>query len=150
MGGVAVAIFIFVNPTKLPQRLTITPSAAIAQAPSPNGIGNATSTQSEEPKADKLDLWLNKLAQAESTGRENIKILDVNGRYSYGCLQFQMRTFLSYAERYDIEVTTDDIYDCNLQKRLAKEMILENHSNWRHWFNSAKYKVGLPPLLSTT
>lgn len=96
---------------------------------------------------DALDLWLNKLIQVESNGRSDIKILDVNGKYSYGCLQFQMATFLNYADRYDMSVTRDDIYDCSIQKVLARKMILEHYTAWHNWENSVLYKVGVPPVV---
>lgn len=93
-------------------------------------------------KDAELDLWINKLVQAESNGREDVVILDVNGKYSHGCLQFQQGTFNSYAQRYGLE---GNIMDCDLQKTLARKMIEENINNWKHWFNSTK-KIGLPPV----
>lgn len=99
-----------------------------------------------------LDAWLEKLAEKESNHRERIKVLDVNGRYSYGCLQFQMATFKSYSTRYglvDAATVTDWeelLYDCSLQKKIAKRMIQEKNSNWRHWGYTVLQKgVGLPP-----
>jgi|GEM_PF-2889747 len=99
-----------------------------------------------------LDAWLEKLAEKESGNRARIKVLDVNGRYSYGCLQFQMATFKSYSARYGLvdPSTVADweelLYDCSLQKRIAKRMIQEKSSNWRHWGYTVLQKgVGLPP-----
>ena len=103
-------------------------------------------------KPTELDIWLNKLAQKESNGRTHFRILDVNGWYSYGCLQFQMPTFQAYVRQFSL---TDElgpggfqeaIYDCNLQKRLAKLMILKDYDNWQHWYNSVmEGGIGLPP-----
>ena len=90
-----------------------------------------------------LDNWIEDLVQAESNGREDIIILDVNNRYSRGCLQFQDATFEHYTKRYGIE---GDIMDCGFQKRLARLMIKENPDNWKHWWNSVRHKVGLPPI----
>ncbi len=97
-----------------------------------------------------LDAWIDDLVQAESEGKTHIKILDVNGYYSYGCLQFQKWTFIHYGLQYNV-LTEDDlpnvgklIYDCNLQKQLAKLMITDHYRNWRQWYNSTK-KLGLPP-----
>lgn len=119
-------------------------SASIAGAP--------TSTVTSTVVTTNLDLWLNKLAFAESNNRANIKVLDVNGRYSYGCLQFQMATFKSYADRYDLAdpATVTDwealIYDCSFQKQVAKRMIQEKPGNWRHWGYTVLNKgIGFPP-----
>jgi hypothetical protein len=101
-------------------------------------------------EAPAIDIWLAKLAFQESAGKHNIKVLDVNGKYSYGCLQFQEGTFRNYALKYGFisrsTPTESRIYDCDLQKKLAKLMLAENYSNWRAWYTSAKKSsVGLPP-----
>jgi hypothetical protein len=102
-------------------------------------------------EASSLDLWLEKLAQLESHGQEHIKIMDVNGRYSYGCLQFQAQTFRNFGAKYglvslnaNIEAT---IYDCTLQKAIAKHMIKDDYILWQSWYTSVVTKgLGLPPL----
>ncbi len=113
---------------------------------------NATLNEHVKIAPDKMDIWLEKLAKKESRGRSNIKILDVNNRHSYGCLQFQMETFKGYSKKYDLLPEAEDkefenmIYDCNFQKLLARKMIEERYDNWRHWYNSVNSKhVGLPP-----
>lgn len=100
-----------------------------------------------------IDAWIDSLIQLESRGNDRIKILDVNGRYSYGCLQFQMDTFWRYGTKYNILTNADEdnlgtlIYNCDIQKTIAKAMIDENRSNWRHWYTSVtKKKLGPPPL----
>lgn len=90
-----------------------------------------------------LELHLERLVWAESSGREKIRVLDVNNKYSYGCLQFQLATFESYSTRYGLE---GDIYDCEFQKLLALKMLQENYGNWKHWYLSHK-KIGLPPRI---
>lgn len=90
--------------------------------------------------------WINKLSFAESTNRENIVIVDSNGKNSYGCLQFQKATFVAYSKKHKIK---GDIMSCKTQKELAMSMIKENHNNWRHWFNSTK-KIGKPPVYKET
>lgn len=108
----------------------------------------------EVPQPDKLDLWLEELAWKESNHQEKIKVLDWNGRYSYGCLQFQMGTFKAYMTQYGIvpattpQVTWDAmIYDCKVQKSLAKLMIQDNYLNWKHWSYTVRNKMsGLPPI----
>jgi len=102
----------------------------------------------QEPSA--MDIWLAKLIQQESGNRSNLKVLDVNGLYSYGCLLFQEGTFRNYALKYGFisygTPTESKIYDCELQKKIAKRMIAEDYSNWRAWYNSVKRPaVGLSP-----
>jgi hypothetical protein len=108
---------------------------------------------------DGLDNWLDNLAMAESNGKDHIKILDVNGRYSYGCLQFQLGTFLSYGRKYGIVPDTLSnadllklIYNCSVQKEIARAMIEDNTANWRHWYTSVRYNknVGMPPTAEVT
>jgi len=99
-----------------------------------------------EPKAtDVLGKWIERLVHQESSGRADIKILDVNDRYSYGCLQFQEATFVSYSKRYFGTSNLSKLYDCQYQKQLARRMLEEDINNWRHWYNSTR-KIGLPPL----
>ena len=45
-------------------------------------------------------LW--DLIECESSGRSDIKILDSNGYYSYGLLQWQENSFWYYNEKYKI------------------------------------------------
>ena len=102
---------------------------------------------------DAMDIWLDKLALKESEGRDHIKILDHNLRYSYGCLQFQMETFRSYVRKYDLLENTEDaelenmIYDCSIQKTLARKMLEDDPGNWRNWYTSVSVRhLGLPPV----
>lgn len=97
-----------------------------------------------------LNYWINKLVDLESEGKSNLKILDLNGLYSYGCLQFQMGTFVGYGLKYKLLSPDDDfgklIYDCDLQKSIAKRIILENPGNWRKWYTSVMVRgLGFPP-----
>lgn len=104
---------------------------------------------------DKLDEWIEKLIQEESGGREDIIVLDVNGRYSFSCGQFQMATFQGFYPLLKTPANPSKlpsgasewrkaIMDCSIQKRLIKAMILTRYDNWKHWRNSVK-KIGLPP-----
>lgn len=118
---------------------------ALAEALKPEARGVLTV---QEPEA--MDIWLAKLVFQESSGKHNIKVLDVNNKYSYGCLQFQEGTFRNYALKYDLisrsTPTESKIYDCELQKKIAKLMLAEDYSNWRAWYTSVKKpSVGLPP-----
>ncbi|MEK7546700.1 MAG: hypothetical protein AAB536_00760 [Patescibacteria group bacterium] len=97
-----------------------------------------------------LDSWIKKLAILESEGKSNIKVLDHNGLHSFGCLQFQMGTFEEYGLKYNLISANDEInkliYDCDLQKEMAKRMIQENPNNWEKWYTSVVIKgLGLPP-----
>jgi hypothetical protein len=127
---------------------------SVASALSANGVSTTTTSTATTTITSRtsLDAWIDKLAEKESGNKERIKILDVNGRYSYGCLQFQMATFKSYSQRYGLvdpaNVTSweETIYNCSLQKQIAKRMLLEKSGNWRHWGYTVRTKgLGLPP-----
>lgn len=113
-------------------------SVAIAKAPEP------------EKQPDALDAWIEKLMMQESGGRTTFKengylpyIIDVNGLRSYSCLMFQEETFARYSKIHGI---TGSIENCNVQKKVAKAMLLESPRAWTHWYNSVKhYGVGYPP-----
>ena len=114
------------------------------------GIEETLASPLEVSEPTPLDLWLEKLIEKESNHKERVRIVDTNGRYSYGCLQFQEGTFRAYGTRYGLVTPKANIesvvYDCNLQKQIAKRMILEDRSNWQHWYTSVKVKnIGLPP-----
>ncbi|MDP3000062.1 MAG: hypothetical protein Q8N47_21430 [Bryobacterales bacterium] len=49
-----------------------------------------------------LDNWLTALEQAESDGQTKLKLLDSNGKYSYGCLTFQRATLTEFAFLYGL------------------------------------------------
>ena len=86
--------------------------------------------------------WIERLAECESSHREDIVILDTNKKYSYGCLQFQKGTWDQYTKRYGL--THLDIMNCEHQKEVASRMLLENIGNWKHWYNCSTKKIGLP------
>ena len=135
------------NPTA-----TLTSTTAISYSVTAPAVASNSLANIANPDPDDLDQWLDKLAGLESNGRDDIKILDVNNRYSYGCLQFQMRTFLEMGNRYNLlsdKAQADPenaIYSCSLQKRIARAMIQDNARNWRYWYTSVKTrKLGPPP-----
>ncbi len=117
-----------------------------------SGIQNGSSTVLAVPQPSKLDVWLDTLALKESGGRADIRILDTDGNYAYGCLQFHMATFKAYTQRYGLESATTTagwlakLYNCPLQKKVAKRMIQENYTNWHAWGYTVRYKTGLPPI----
>jgi hypothetical protein len=82
-------------------------------------------------EADRLDIYIELLAFEESSGREDIDIVDTNGKHSRGCPQFQDATLQSHARKYDL---FGDPLDCRYQKTLARQILLRG--GWRNWFNS--------------
>ena len=95
-----------------------------------------------------LDDILDKLAYCESTNNDHIRIVDTNGYYSYSRYQFQYATFEHYVRKYDMLPYTENeelgnwIMDGDFQRQLARTMLEDNPSNWRHWENCGK-KIGL-------
>ncbi|HSY52466.1 MAG TPA: hypothetical protein VLC46_26935 [Thermoanaerobaculia bacterium] len=92
---------------------------------------------------DALDLYIEQLRFAESSGHDDIVIIDTNGKKSYGCLQFQEATFRRSAAKYHVE---GDILDCATQRHLARAILANEREGWRNWFTSVITKgLGLPP-----
>lgn len=92
----------------------------------------------------KLIQWVSGLIKYEYDGGDlHYRRIDSNGKYSYGCLQFQRATFESYGHSLGIY---GDIYDCDVQKALAYAMIKSNWKNWIHWQTSVMDRgYGYPP-----
>lgn len=102
---------------------------------------------------DTLDAWIEKLIWLESEGNERATVLDVNGRHSFGCLQFQTRTFLEFGEKFGVLSEQDKanadrlIYNCKLQKQIARRILEDDPNGWEHWYTSVmKRGLGLPPI----
>ena len=134
------------NLTSTIVRQTSQPNAIIFPATSYIGTPAHISFAFPSP----LDLWIEKLIVLESNGKEDIKILDHNGEHSFGCLQFQKETFEEFGLKYKLIIPDAELdnllYDCDLQKEMARKMIEDNYNNWRHWYTSVKIKkLGLPP-----
>lgn len=89
-----------------------------------------------------LELYLELLVHKESEGREDIVIIDTNGKKSYGCLQFQEETFRRYAKKFGV---TSDILDCAGQRYLAQEILRTDPRGWVHWQTSVGKLGRLPP-----
>jgi hypothetical protein len=60
--------------------------------------------------------FLTALAEVESNGRNNLKVLDTNGRYSYGCLQIQELYLIDSGK----DCTLEDLYDRETSFAVAK------------------------------
>lgn len=107
------------------------------------GVVPVPALPQSDRERDTLDLWLDQLCLKESKCNPTEKHLDVNNRYSYGCFQFQMGTWLAYAKRFG--TTEGNIYDCALQRKVARYIITIEHG-WRHWKLTVLTKIGYPPI----
>lgn len=96
---------------------------------------NATNAERQEIV---LDYFIDSLATCESNQTPDVKILDSDGYYSYGWLQFHLRTFNMFGEKYGLP--HDDILSPAEQIPIAKAMIKEGL--WTQWTNCAK-SIGL-------
>lgn len=130
--------------------------------PANSFVINNLSTQDEnkstvqikkEKKEDKLDVWIDKLANIECQGcGPKFRILDANNRYSYSCLQFQKQTFDDNIRRFYPNIGkqwySNLIYSCDFQKSLAKRMLEDGGTRVAYnWYTSVfKKGLGLPPL----
>lgn len=107
-----------------------------------------------EPPHDKLDRWIDRLAsEYECQGcPPRYRRIDSNGLYSYGCLQFQERTFVNAVKIYSLLPDAEpgeylnQIYDCDFQKEVARAMLLHELDACYHWQTSVLRGAGAPPL----
>ncbi len=124
-------------------------------ASSPNHQALVSAAASPGTQQRTLEKWLDALSFAESGNRARIVHQDLDGRYYYGCLQFRMKTFRFFVDKFGLTPSPagSDVmeltYDCGFQKRLAVRMILDNPENWKHWRNTAQ-RIGLPPGAAST
>ena len=123
--------WISIQSAVLATALGIFSSFQVVEAPTPTQIAVAY----EVPNS--LDHWLKQLSICESQGKEHIKILDSNNRYSYGLLQFQMATwkqegrkYLPWVEEKELE---NAIWDGHLQLLVAKKMLQADPTAWTNW-----------------
>lgn len=70
----------------------------------------------------------------ESRGDPQAAIVDTNGYWSRGILQFQLATWLAYADRFG--TTRENVFDPELQEKVAI-YILDN-GGWRNWYTCAQ------------
>lgn len=92
--------------------------------------------------SDLAEEIIKKLNQCENGGRwDQRAIVDTNGKYSYGGLQFQFATFKSFGLKYGvIPADWDDariienIYRQEMQTAIAGKMIDDGLGS-RHWVN---------------
>lgn len=106
--------------------------------------------------SDDLLEWIDELEKYECRDCPlGYKRIDDNGKFSYGCLQFQMPTFKRYSTKYYPEAVKNieeadwenRIYDCEIQKNLTYKMIEDDWYNWNHWKYSILVRgLNKPPL----
>lgn len=85
------------------------------------------------PQPDELRKMVDRLAQAESGSNPRaINWKDRDGTASFGCLQFKPTSFRDYGIKYGYfgekvnwNWLMTAIFDCELQKQIAREMILD-------------------------
>jgi len=103
-------------------------------------VGHITYAQSIQDK------WIDELHICEN--RDDVeKILDTNGKYSYGAFMFQLDTFWGFGKQYGFfpkDFTKAEarllIHVDSLQRAIAKEM-LEDGLDY-HWKNCRDKKIG--------
>lgn len=111
------------------------------------GVSRQSYVKAEQPLiTHKQEVWLHTLEFCESRGREQVKIMDSNNRYSYGVLMFQMETFIREGKKYGIldeNLTTKEaeklIFSKDLQESIAHNMLLNGGE--RNWYNCWKIKL---------
>lgn len=126
-------------------------------------LGNIKQAQAYSYE-EELRGWIEKLVLEESSGKEDIQIIDSNGLYSTGCLQFQNSTWEEQTKKYNLIHL--DKFNCEDQKQLAYVMLDDNYKNWARWrcsvvntvdsevctraYNKMKWKpkqgIGKPPM----
>lgn len=76
-----------------------------------------TNWSTSKPTTDaEWNVLLTALSTVESNGRTNIRVLDTNGKYSYGCLQIQDLYLLDSGLNYKLE----DLYSKDISFAVAK------------------------------
>ncbi len=99
----------------------------------------------ELPKETPQDIWVTHLHECENP--DNIpRILDSNNKYSYGYVEFQMDTWLSFGKKFG--ATPDNIGNEELQKVVAEDML--NHGLGKHWYTCNKRTMKLYGVFPAT
>ena len=95
-----------------------------------------------------LDVLLDDLAYCESRNRDDIKIVDTNGYYSYGRYQYQLYTWNYYIEKYDL-LPEAEVYeyknliqDGDFQRHVTKTILENEPSAWSNWYTCGRH-IGL-------
>lgn len=77
--------------------------------------------------------WIDALQRCENIHHVE-KILDTNGKYSYGPWMFQMQTWLGYGKPFG--ATPDNIGSTTLQRTVVRSML--DDGGWTHWYICGK------------
>lgn len=86
-----------------------------------------------DPIEIKKEEWIDALHMCENKN-DVVKILDVNGKYSYGAYMFQMGTWLAYGKEFG--ATRDNIGSSTLQRKVVRDMLDDGGAG--HWWNCSK------------
>jgi hypothetical protein len=98
---------------------------------------------SEEKLMQDREIWLEDLVMCESSGNPNaINPMDLNGKPSYGLLQFQLTTFEMYSKRYKIP---GELMDDQIQIQLVWQMMDDPKVRWQNEFPDCVKRLGTPP-----
>lgn len=79
--------------------------------------------------------WLTALERCESKRDPDAAVVDTNGYWSRGILQFQLATWLTAGKKYGIETSRENIFDQALQEEVATHML--DDGGWGHWYHCA-------------
>lgn len=96
---------------------------------------------------DPKEAWIKSLHSCENVNNIE-KVLDTNGKYSYGKYQWQMDSWLEFKKQ---GATKENIDDSEMQDRITRYAL--DKGQWRRWFNCAKkipFSYGsTPPTVSS-
>lgn len=130
---------------------------ADARAPSDAPVVAQNSAMAEVSVPASLTAYLQKLAfvyecvsgcQRALAMGQDFRIVDSNGLYSYGCLQFQEATWVGVNKQYGLDPWANGgIYSCDRQLDVAARMFeADPIAAANHWYTSIyKRGLGLPP-----
>lgn len=105
---------------------------------------NARPSLEEIIRDSKWNDTLTQLSKCESGQRWHIKVMDINGKYSYGGLQFQQATFIDAIKRYNVfpdipeEHYMDFIFSEEHQKVVAIAILDNEPQGLYHWKNCSQ------------
>jgi len=85
---------------------------------------------------DKMDRLLTCISTLESNNQPNLVILDVNGLYSYGQMQFQLPLLKEYFPEFPNTILKQIALDPRNSKLVANKVISQGKSY--KWYNTMK------------
>lgn len=95
-------------------------------------------------QVDQKQIWQEALAECESGGDENAKVIDTNGYWSRGRYQYQLSTWLRYSELFG--TTRENIFNGDLQDKVTR-YVLDTYgsSDWMNCTRQVKKTLGEYP-----